>query len=30
MIHHFGITEEELSFYSLADLVQMGVGMKNV
>ncbi|KAK8818620.1 hypothetical protein WA538_003931, partial [Blastocystis sp. DL] len=25
MIHHFGITEEELSFYSLADLVQMGV-----
>lgn len=30
LISHFGITEEELSIYPLADLVQMGVGMKNV
>ncbi|KAK8804952.1 hypothetical protein WA171_006917 [Blastocystis sp. BT1] len=30
IIEHFGITENELSFYSLPDLVQMGVAMKNV
>ncbi|KNB46459.1 hypothetical protein JH06_1727 [Blastocystis sp. subtype 4] len=29
IIEHFGITENELSFYSLPDLVQMGVAMKN-
>ena len=30
IIKHYGITEQELNIYPLKDLLQMGVGMKNV
>ena len=29
-IKHYGISEQEMSIYPLKDLLQMGVGMKNV
>ena len=30
LVSHFGLTEQELAIYPLSDLIQMGVGMKNV
>ena len=30
IIKHYGISEQELAIYPLKDLLQMGVGMKNV
>ena len=30
LIKHYGLSSEELSIYHFADLVQMGISMKNV
>ena len=30
LIKHYGLSQEEMKIYPIADLVQMGISMKNV
>ena len=30
LIKHYGLSQEEMKIYPFADLIQMGIGMKNV
>lgn len=30
LIKHYGLSQEEMKIYPFADLVQMGISMKNV